>query len=164
MKARVQATAGASIGSVVRAVPSIGLRGLYWCAAQVPGSAPVMLPLLGALAARAHRGAACSLSPSKYPHRGALRGDDQPENLHAPCCTDAGVRSRQHCSVVLTALHRLNILPLLLPQGLGSMHMMPSCWTIWRRPCMLALVPRLAASCLVPPCGCLQCWVSPQRT
>ena len=30
MKARVQATAGASIGSVVRAVPSIGLRGLYW--------------------------------------------------------------------------------------------------------------------------------------
>lgn len=34
MKARVQATAGASIGSVVRSVPSIGLRGLYWCAAQ----------------------------------------------------------------------------------------------------------------------------------
>ena len=34
MKARVQATAGASIGSVVRSVPSIGLRGLYWCAAR----------------------------------------------------------------------------------------------------------------------------------
>lgn len=32
LKTRVQSTAGASIGSIVRSVPDIGLRGLYRCA------------------------------------------------------------------------------------------------------------------------------------
>ena len=38
LKTRVQSAAGASIGSVVRSVPDIGLRGLYRRAAALPAS------------------------------------------------------------------------------------------------------------------------------
>ncbi len=44
LKTRVQSAAGASVAGIVRSVPSIGLRGLYRCAAVMLYSCKEWLP------------------------------------------------------------------------------------------------------------------------